>query len=122
MIYAELYHRGLRTPTVPKLLCETCGRSGHHRNDCHYFMNDMCNNTHKSWEDSAVVMASKRKGHFHFKPGVKLHNCNMATNTKGKMLVNWAYPKEEDNIVTTYRGSIRRQRTATTALRGQVRL
>ena len=96
--YADIYNRGPRPQTEQKPICATCGRPGHHRNDCHYFMNDMCNNTHEAWEDSGIGMAWLREGHSHFKPGVKLQNYNMATNTKGKMPPNWVYPTEEDKV------------------------
>ena len=96
--YADLYNKAPKPQNEPKPNCATCGRHGHHRQDCHYFMNSMCNNTQMAWEDSAVGMAWKRQGYSHFRPGVKLDNYSMATNVKGKMPVGWAYPTEEDNI------------------------
>lgn len=61
-------------------------------------MNDMCNNTHESWEDSAVGMAFKREGYSHFRPGVQLQNYRLSTDARGVMPVGFRCPTEEDNI------------------------
>ena len=95
--YADLYNRS-KPQGTSKPTCATCGRVGHPREACRYFMNDMCNNTHESWEDSAVGMAFKREGYPHFRPHVKLQNYRMSTDERGVMPVGWRYPTEEDNI------------------------
>ena len=82
--YSDNYNRS-KPQNELKYVCATCGRLGHQRNDCRYFMNNLCNNTQHPWEDSVMGMAWKREGHAHFRPGVKLQNFSIATDKRGQM-------------------------------------
>ena len=81
-----------------KGLCETCGRTGHVREYCNYFMNPMCNNTQFKWKESLIGAAWKREGYDKFTIGVLLQNYPMAANIRGTMPVNFSYATEEDYI------------------------
>ena len=105
--YQDLYKRGQPATYGPQV-CATCGRAGHHRNVCKYFMNTMCNNTHFDWADSPIGEAWSREGYEKFTIGVQLRNYPMALNTQGKMPADWVYPTEEDNIVQDLPGKFQK--------------
>ena len=95
--YQDLYKRS-QPQTYASAVCATCGRAGHHRNACKYFMNTMCNNTQFDWADSPIGEAWQREGYDKFTIGVQLRNYPVATNAQQKMPANFVYPTEEDNI------------------------
>ena len=95
--YQNLYKRP-QPQTFDSAVCATCGRAGHHRNACKYFMNTMCNKTQFDWADSPIGEAWQREGYDKFTIGVRLRNYPVATNAQQKMPANFVYPTEEDNI------------------------
>ena len=116
--YQDLYKRS-QPQASAAAVCATCGRAGHHRNACKYFMNPMCNNTQFDWADSPIGEAWQREGYDKFTIGVQLRNYPVATNAQQKLCQverkylskhtlsnNWDFPPSKHRLQRVLNGSI----------------
>ena len=78
-------------------MCHTCGSQNHMRYDCPLFMNEHCNNTHCTWDESEAAADFRRIGHAQWKPNVHI-NGTITRYTSNPGAATYVYPTDDDPV------------------------
>ena len=78
-------------------MCHTCGADSHNRYACPLFMNEHCNNTHCTWDESEAAADFRRIGHAQWKPNVHI-NGTITRYTSNPGAATYVYPTDDDPV------------------------